>query len=223
MSKSYKLTKRCNQADDQIFNFWFSVKIDQTQSIGILDFLSVKGHRQSCHCISYQDKKSVKLPRQKIGINIILDQGSPIDSPNPIWQCQSMRTLCLKQRLCIELHSFSSLAVLSEMQHILPSLEGDNRALARKNHVQARCKFSSRTPASLAEQRTVTSSSKFPRRDKSKDFASKRLIFGKSGPDRDICTSAMKLFLLEIHPEYQHCELPVSLECHFAWQLRRWF
>ena len=39
----------------------------------------------------------------------------------------------------------------------------------------------------------------------------------------DICASAMKLFLREIHPEYRRRELPVSLERHFAWRLRRRF
>ena len=80
----------------------------------------------------------------------------------------------------------------------------DNRALAWKNHVQAQCKFSYHTPASWAEYRTAVLSSKSARRVKSKHFASKRLLFGKSGPDWDICASAMKLFLREIHPVYRH-------------------
>ena len=79
-AKSYELTKECYQAfskeklvDDQIFNFWFSMKIDQTQFIWMLDFLSVIWHRQSfCHCISWTANETKSF----IGKHIILHQDS---------------------------------------------------------------------------------------------------------------------------------------------------
>ena len=145
------------------------LKIDQTQSIGMLDFLSVTLRTQT-HFLSLYfvpRQKLCKATKTKMGIDIIFDQGSP--------QIRSDIRLTMSEHANVmsktaSMHSFWRFC--RECNASLQVLEGDNRALARKNHVQARCKFSSRTP-----------SSKSPHRAKSKDFASKRLSFGKSGPD----------------------------------------
>ena len=61
--------------DDEIFDFWFSVKIDQTQFIGMLNFLSVTWHKRSsssCHCTSWKANETKSF----IGKHIILHQGT---------------------------------------------------------------------------------------------------------------------------------------------------
>ena len=138
---------------------------------------------------------------------------------NPVLRCQSMQTSgAMWQRLGTLFGSF-----LWNARHPSKFWHATIDLWREKKHAQARCKFSSRSPASWAVESTAASSSKSASRAKSKHFASKRLIFWKSGPDWDICASAVKLFLREIHPEYRCCEFGVSLVCHFAWLLRRRF
>ena len=124
-------------------------KIDQTQFIGMLDFSA------------WQDKDDLLVTMRKatetksfIGMQCHAHNSRSRQSPNPLWWYQSMRTYCLKQRLCILVVGF-----LGECNTSLQVLAGANRALAQKNHVQARCKFSSSTPAFWAESKTCTSSS----------------------------------------------------------------
>ena len=111
-------TKQCYQVfsnekfdDDQTFNVWFSVEMDQTQFIWILDFLSVIWRRRSCHCISWK----ATLTKIFIGMHIILHQGSP--------QIRSGDVKACKHNVWSNIYAFF-LAVFSGMQHILPSFGG---------------------------------------------------------------------------------------------------
>ena len=136
------MTKRWNQAYSKrnssmirssTFDFLYkSIKLN------LLDFLRLTGQRRDRTqtvflslyiVVSYQDKTSAWSTQ----------------SPNPVWRCQSMQTECLKQLLCI------LFAVFLGMQHILPSFGRSQLSFGAENHVQARCKFSSRTPESPAE------------------------------------------------------------------------
>ena len=65
-------------------------------------------------------------------------------SPNSVWRIKVM------SGLWSNVYAFF-LAVFSGMQDILPSFGRLQSSFARKNYAQARCKFSSRTPASWAE------------------------------------------------------------------------
>ena len=83
------------------------------------------------------------------------------------------------------------------------ALAGANWALARKEHVHERCKFSIRVSASWAKSRTAGSHSESVRGSKLNYVASKRLIFRKNGPVWEICESAIKLFLLDFCSDCQ--------------------
>ena len=78
-----------------------------------------------------------------------------------------------------------------------------------ENHVQARCKFLSRTVALLhvgQNRGPLPRHENLPVGQSHNISHSKRLIFGKSGSDWDIFASAMKIFLREIHAEYRHTQ-----------------
>ena len=136
LSKSYETTKQYYRVfskekfvDDQILNFWFSVKIDQTQLFECWIFSAWHG-TDDLLVESYRDEK---LHRQ--AHNSPWRQ-SPSEHGNVMSGATSMHSFWRFSRECNT--SFQVLA-------------GDNRALALKNHVQARCKFSSRTPPSWAK------------------------------------------------------------------------
>ena len=122
----------------QSFNFWFSVKIDQTQFIGMLDIFQRDGTKTiflSLYFLeSHQDIN--------IGINIILDQGSPQVRSDDVRACK-----CNVWNNVYSIWRFSR-----ECNTSFQVLAGANRALVWKNHVQAPCKFSFSTSASWAEK-----------------------------------------------------------------------